>query len=134
MSINKIENPKFLKALTIDELEKLCTDIREFLIETVSQTGGHLGPNLGVVELTVALHKAFNSPKDKIIFDVGHQSYTHKILTGRAKKFPTLRKYNGLKQVKVNMMFGKLGIVRHQYLLQVDLFMREIFYMITIML
>jgi 1-deoxy-D-xylulose-5-phosphate synthase len=96
MSINKIENPKFLKALTIDELEKLCTDIREFLIETVSQTGGHLGPNLGVVELTVALHKAFNSPKDKIIFDVGHQSYTHKILTGRAKKFPTLRKYNGL--------------------------------------
>src|SRR5690554_2388208 len=91
-----INDPSFLKELSVEELKGLCKDIRHFLIETISKTGGHLGPNLGVIELTVALHKVFNSPKDKIIFDVGHQSYTHKILTGRAKAFSSLRQYKGL--------------------------------------
>ena len=82
--------------MSIHELEELSEDIRQFLIEKLSVTGGHIGPNLGVVELTIALHKCFNSPKDKIIWDVGHQSYVHKILTGRASEFDTLRQYKGL--------------------------------------
>ena len=96
MDINKIKNPKFLKKLTNKELENLSQDIRDFLIDKVSKTGGHLSSNLGVVELTIAIHKIFNSPKDKIIFDVSHQSYVHKILTGRAKEFDTLRQKGGL--------------------------------------
>lgn len=91
-----IQNPKFLKKLSNQELEKLSGDIRKFLIEKLSVTGGHIGPNLGVVELTLALHKEFNSPKDKFIWDVGHQSYVHKIVTGRADQFDTLRQYRGL--------------------------------------
>lgn len=91
-----IKNPEYVKTLSIKELESLCEEIREFLIDNNSQTGGHLAPNLGTVELIVALHKVFDSPKDKIIFDVGHQAYTHKILTGRAAQFNTLRKYGGL--------------------------------------
>src|SRR5690606_36813562 len=78
------------------QLEELSGDIRKFLIEKLSKTGGHIGPNLGVVELTIALHKAFDSPQEKIIWDVGHQSYVHKILTGRANQFDTLRQYKGL--------------------------------------
>ncbi|WP_322976140.1 1-deoxy-D-xylulose-5-phosphate synthase N-terminal domain-containing protein, partial [Limosilactobacillus reuteri] len=77
-------------------LEALSEDIRRFLITKLSATGGHIGPNLGVVELTVALHKVFNSPKDKFLWDVGHQSYVHKILTGRACEFDTIRQYKGL--------------------------------------
>ena len=95
-NINDIENPEFLKDLSIKELNELCTDIREFLLESISKTGGHLSSNLGAVELTVAMHKVFNSPADKLIWDVGHQAYTHKILTGRAKKFNTLRQFGGL--------------------------------------
>lgn len=91
-----IKSPEFLKTLTISELEELCNEIRTFIIDNVSKTGGHLSSNLGVVEATVALHYVFNSPKDKIIFDVGHQCYTHKILTGRAKDFIKLRKKDGL--------------------------------------
>lgn len=91
-----IKSPNFLKQLNINELEELCKEIRTFIIENVSKTGGHLSSNLGVVEATVALHYVFNSPTDKIIFDVGHQCYTHKILTGRAKEFANLRKRNGL--------------------------------------
>lgn len=91
-----IKSPNFLKQLNINELEELCKEIRTFIIENVSKTGGHLSSNLGVVEATVALHYVFNSPTDKIIFDVGHQCYTHKILTGRAKEFANLRKKNGL--------------------------------------
>ena len=78
------------------ELEELSEDIRQFLIQELSVTGGHIGPNLGVVELTIALHKSFNSPQDKIIWDVGHQSYVHKILTGRASEVGSLRQYKGL--------------------------------------
>ena len=96
MNIKEIKDPKFLKEMNNEELEILSKDIREFLIESVSHTGGHLSSNLGVVELTVALHKVFDSPKDKIVFDVSHQSYVHKILTGRALKFDTLRQRNGL--------------------------------------
>lgn len=96
MDINKIQDPKFLKDLSFKECDKLASDIRTFLIENLSKTGGHLSSNLGVVELTIAIHKVFNAPEDKILFDVGHQSYIHKILTGRAKDFGTLRQYNGL--------------------------------------
>ncbi|WP_153123587.1 1-deoxy-D-xylulose-5-phosphate synthase [Peribacillus tepidiphilus] len=96
MDLLSIKDPSFLKGLNKSELEKLSQDIRNFLIEKLSVTGGHIGPNLGVVELTIALHREFNSPQDKIIWDVGHQSYVHKILTGRACEFDTLRKYKGL--------------------------------------
>ena len=96
MNILDIQNPKFLKKLKKKELEQLSTDIRQFLIEKISKTGGHVSSNLGIVDLTIAIHKVFDSPKDKIIFDVGHQSYTHKILTGRAKEFDKLRQMNGL--------------------------------------
>jgi 1-deoxy-D-xylulose-5-phosphate synthase len=87
MDLLKIKDPSFLKELSMDELESLSSDIRQFLIQKLSVTGGHIGPNLGVVELTIALHKCFNSPHDKMIWDVGHQSYVHKILTGRADQF-----------------------------------------------
>jgi 1-deoxy-D-xylulose-5-phosphate synthase len=96
MDLLKIKDPSFLKKLSIKELEDLSKDIRQFLIQQLSVTGGHIGPNLGVVELTIALHKSFNSPQDKMIWDVGHQSYVHKILTGRASEFGSLRKYKGL--------------------------------------
>ena len=91
-----IDNPSDLKKLNNDELNLLSAEIREFLVENVSKTGGHLASSLGVVELTIALHKTFNSPVDKIVWDVGHQAYVHKILTGRKDKFNTLRQYNGL--------------------------------------
>lgn len=94
--LDKINSPQDLKKLSIDELEKLKSEIREELLETVSKTGGHLAANLGVVELTIALHRVFESPKDKLIWDVGHQSYVHKLLTGRRKWFNTLRQYNGI--------------------------------------
>ncbi|MBQ9267816.1 MAG: 1-deoxy-D-xylulose-5-phosphate synthase, partial [Clostridia bacterium] len=94
--LDRIDNIKDLKRLDMDELKGLCSDIRSFLVDHVSETGGHLAPNLGVVELTVALHYVFDSPDDKIIFDVGHQCYTHKILTGRKEQFTTLRKLDGL--------------------------------------
>ena len=96
MDLLKIKDPSFLKELSMDELESLSKDIRQFLIQKLSVTGGHIGPNLGVVELTIALHKCFNSPHDKMIWDVGHQSYVHKILTGRADQFDSLRQYKGL--------------------------------------
>ena len=88
--------PEDLKNMSLDELDLLSYSIRDFLISKVSATGGHLASNLGVVELTLALHKVFDSPKDKIIWDVGHQAYVHKILTGRAKDFDTLRQLDGL--------------------------------------
>jgi 1-deoxy-D-xylulose-5-phosphate synthase len=96
MDLLSIKDPSFLKGMSNQELEALSQDIRQFLIEKLSVTGGHIGPNLGVVELTIALHKCFDSPTDKIIWDVGHQSYVHKILTGRACEFDTLRQFKGL--------------------------------------
>lgn len=96
MNIEDIENPKFLQSLSKKELKKLAEDIRSFLISSIAKTGGHLASNLGVVELTIALHYVFNDERDKIIFDVGHQAYVHKILTGRAKDFSTLRQTGGI--------------------------------------
>ncbi|MBS8264838.1 1-deoxy-D-xylulose-5-phosphate synthase [Mesobacillus boroniphilus] len=96
MDLLSIKDPSFLKNLSKNELEELSGEIRQFLIEKLSVTGGHIGPNLGVVELTIALHKCFDSPKDKFLWDVGHQSYVHKILTGRACQFDTLRQHKGL--------------------------------------
>lgn len=94
--LENINSPKDIKKLNIDELDALCGEIREVMIDTVSKNGGHLASNLGAVELTVALHKVFNSPSDQIVFDVGHQCYTHKILTGRKEKFSTLRTEGGI--------------------------------------
>ena len=94
--LEQINSPQDLKKLPIGQLAPLCEEIRNFLIESVSKTGGHLSSNLGTIELTVALHRAFETPKDKIVFDVGHQCYTHKLLTGRRERFDTLRKLGGL--------------------------------------
>ena len=94
--LEKISKPEDLKQFTDEEKEKLAKEIRELMIDTVSQTGGHLASNLGVVELTIALHSVFEMPKDKIVWDVGHQSYVHKILTGRRESFSTLRKLDGI--------------------------------------
>ena len=95
MKIN-IQSPDELRAMSPEDLTALAADIREFLIEKVSRTGGHLGPNLGVVELTIAIHRVFHSPRDIVLFDTGHQSYVHKILTGRADQFDLLRQRDGI--------------------------------------
>ena len=94
--LEKINSPEDLKKLNIEEKNKLAQEIREYILQVVSENGGHLASNLGVVELTMALHSVFNMPKDKIVWDVGHQSYVHKIITGRREEFKTLRKLNGL--------------------------------------
>jgi 1-deoxy-D-xylulose-5-phosphate synthase len=94
--LDEIQFPFDLKKLDMEELERLCSEIREEILSTVSKNGGHLASNLGVVELTVALHYVFDLPRDKVIWDVGHQSYTHKILTGRKDRFHTLRQYEGI--------------------------------------
>jgi 1-deoxy-D-xylulose-5-phosphate synthase len=94
--LSSIHSPEALRELTPDQLRELSLEIRTFLIENVSQTGGHLGPNLGVIELTIAMHRVFHSPRDPIIFDTGHQSYVHKVLTGRQDQFLTLRQRHGL--------------------------------------
>ena len=85
--LDKINSPADVKKLSVPQLEQLAKEIRQLLISVISHTGGHLAPNLGVVELTLALHKVFNTPEDKIIFDVGHQAYIHKIITGRRSNF-----------------------------------------------
>jgi 1-deoxy-D-xylulose-5-phosphate synthase len=94
--LDKIDSPADLKGLSLTELEELAAEIRHEIINTVTNTGGHLASNLGVVELTIALHRVFDSPRDKIIWDVGHQSYVHKLLTGRRREFNSLRQYKGL--------------------------------------
>ena len=94
--LSKINLPKDLKKLSFNQLRKLNDELRDYTIQVVSKTGGHLGASLGVIELTSALHYVFDTPRDKIIWDVGHQTYPHKILTGRKSKIHTLRKRNGL--------------------------------------
>jgi len=94
--LDKIDSPADLKTLSYGELNQLCAELREKMVSTVSVTGGHLASSLGAVELSVALHRVFDSPKDKIIWDVGHQSYAHKLLTGRKEQFSSLRQYGGL--------------------------------------
>lgn len=94
--LEQVGEPGELKNLSDTQLVELAAEIRTFLVESVSKTGGHFAPNLGVVELTIALHRVFQSPRDKIVWDVGHQAYVHKMLTGRREQFPTLRKFKGL--------------------------------------
>ena len=94
--LESIHSPADLKCLSLAQMTQLAEEIREFLIQTLSKTGGHLGPNLGVVELTLALHTVFNTPEDKLLFDVSHQAYVHKILTGRRERFETIRQPGGL--------------------------------------
>jgi 1-deoxy-D-xylulose-5-phosphate synthase len=96
MYLEQIESPADIKILSIADLKTLADEMREVIIERVSINGGHLASNLGVIELTIALHYVFNSPEDKIIWDVGHQTYPHKLLTGRFKRFPTIRKFRGI--------------------------------------
>src|SRR5205085_968794 len=95
VTLESIDSPDDLKRLTPAELEELATQIRSFLVAQVTRTGGHLGPNLGVVELTIAVHRVFDSPRDTIVFDTGHQAYVHKLLTGR-QDFSGLRHEGGL--------------------------------------
>ncbi len=94
--LDRIHSPRDIRAFNLTELEQLAAEIRSFLIKSVAETGGHLGPSLGVVELTIALHYVFNTPDDRLIWDVGHQAYAHKILTGRRDSFHTLRQYQGM--------------------------------------
>ena len=93
--LDRIEGPNDLRKLSADQLPQLAEEIRRFLVHEVSRTGGHLGPNLGVVELTIAIHRVFDSPNDTVVFDTGHQSYVHKVLTGR-HDFSGLRTQGGL--------------------------------------
>src|SRR6266480_7005073 len=94
--LDGIRSPADIKALREQDLPQLAQEVREVLIQVLSQTGGHLGPNLGVVELTIALHRVFSTPKDKFVWDVSHQSYVHKLLTGRKSRFHTIRSTDGL--------------------------------------
>ncbi len=96
MALEKINQVNDIKQIPPEEYEQLAGEIREFLIEKISRTGGHLASNLGVVELTMALHLSFELPRDKVVWDVGHQAYTHKLLTGRKSGFDGLRKYGGM--------------------------------------
>src|SRR5712675_2107669 len=94
--LDGVRGPADVKAIREQDLPQLAQEVREELIKVLSQTGGHLGPNLGVVELTIALHRVFDTPKDKFVFDVSHQGYVHKLFTGRRKRFDTIRQYEGL--------------------------------------
>src|SRR3954467_3569215 len=94
--LETIQAPSDLRSLTRAQLDELAAEIRGFLIAEVTRTGGHIGPNLGVVELTIALHRVFDSPRDTIVFDTGHQAYVHKLLTGRQGRFAELRRQGGL--------------------------------------
>src|ERR1700733_15009755 len=94
--LDMINTPADVKLLTPEQLQTLAQEIRDELITVLSKTGGHLGPNLGVVELTIALHRVFESPKDKFVWDVSHQGYVHKMFTGRLDRIGTMRQYQGL--------------------------------------
>src|SRR5436190_16258045 len=94
--LDRIQQPRDLRLLHREELLELCREIREFTVESVQKTGGHISSSLGTVELTVALHRVFDSPRDKLVWDTGHQAYIHKILTGRKGRFDTLRQFGGM--------------------------------------
>lgn len=119
MVLEKINQVNDIKKISPEEYDTLASEIREFLVEKISQTGGHLASNLGVVELTMALHLSFDFPKDKVVWDVGHQSYTHKLLTGRKAGFDELRKYGGMsgfpKRKRVTVTALIPGTVRLPY-------------------
>ena len=101
--LDRINKPDDLKKLNLLEKNKLAEEIRDYILEVVSKNGGHLASNLGVVELTIALHSVFDLPQDKIVWDVGHQSYVHKILTGRKEQMQTLRKFGGISRISKNI-------------------------------
>ena len=126
--LNQIESPKDLKNLSKAELISLAAEIKDLLITSVQETGGHLSSNLGVIELTIALHYVYNSPDDVLIWDVGHQTYVHKILTGRKNKLHTLRQFKGIsgfqKEMKVYMIISELDIQVLLYLLLLE-FLRQ---------
>ena len=126
MIIEKIDSPKDLKMLSKAELTELAGEIREALVKRASTYGGHFGSNLGVVELTIALHYVFDSPNDKIIFDVSHQSYVHKMLTGRKEAFLNADQYDTVTQRKAYMINSMLDILQLQLVWQVDLLWRVI--------
>lgn len=119
--LEKINKPNDIKNIDKKDYPKLAEEIRKFLIDSVSKTGGHLASNLGTVDLTIALHAVLDFPKDKIVWDVGHQAYTHKILTGRKDEFESLRQLNGLsgfpKDMKVYVTALIQVIVQHPFLL-----------------
>src|SRR5213595_2483443 len=94
--LDRIQQPRDLRLLHREELLELCREIREFTVESVQKTGGHISSSLGTVELTVALHRVFDSPHDKLVWDTGHQAYVHKMLTGRRARFDTLRQLGGI--------------------------------------
>ena len=94
--LNRIDEPEKLHELSTEELEALAAELREVIIDTVSRTGGHLAPSLGAVELTLALYSVFHLPTDKVVWDVGHQAYAHKLLTGRRERFSALRQWQGI--------------------------------------
>ena len=94
--LQSINSPADLKRLSIRDLEQVAAELRDYVIEVVSKTGGHLAPSLGAVELTIALHHVFDAPRDRIVWDVGHQTYGHKVLTGRRDRLPSIRQYRGL--------------------------------------
>src|SRR5436190_10689055 len=96
MLLDSIGTPADLRRLSYEQLEELAGELRDFIVQSVAETGGHLGSNLGAVELTLALHRVFDSPQDAILWDTGHQAYVHKLITGRRDAFPTLRQAEGL--------------------------------------
>ena len=116
-----LESPQELQKMSIEQLNELASNIRSYIISVVSQNGGHLSSNLGVVELTIALHYCFDFSKDRLVFDVGHQSYVHKLLTGRAPQFPTLQTKGGISgfrnAVRVNTMHLMSAIQAQRFLL-----------------
>ena len=122
--LQNINSPADLKKITREQLVQVCDELRQYIVDVVSVHGGHFGASLGVVELTVALHYVFNTPYDQLVWDVGHQAYGHKILTGRRDNFITNRKYKGLsgfpKRAKVNMILLALGILPLLFLLRLE--------------
>ena len=117
--LDMVDGPAHVKKLTPPQLEKLAAEIRQELITGLAKAGGHLGPNLGVVELTLALHQVFSTPKDKFVWDVSHQVYVHKILTGRKDRFHTIRQTDGLNGKRTRLLrrgarrHGVVGCTRH---------------------
>ena len=109
--LESIHSPADLKRLNFAQMAELAEEIRVFLIQTLSKTGGHLGPNLGVVELTLALHAVFNTPEDKLLFDVSHQAYIHKMLTGRLDRMDTIRQPGGLNGLEGTMEDNHLPVM-----------------------
>ena len=102
MDKNKFAETPDVKTMSVDDMTALAGDVRRFMIDTISETGGHIGANLGTIEISIALHHVFDSPREPFLFDTGHQGYTHKILTGRAHMFPSLNTYGGMSRFLTN--------------------------------